>query len=53
MRTTSNIFMETPVPTQAQFDLNRQFLADTLAATGQDPIPDDYGFGRTPSDSNS
>jgi len=39
-----NIFMETPVPTQAQFDLNRQFLADTLAATGQDPIPDDYGF---------
>lgn len=39
-----NIFMKTPVPTRAQYDTSIKFLAQTLADTGQAPIPKDYTF---------
>jgi len=41
-----NIYMKTPVPTQAQYDVNARFLAESLKETGQKPIPADYGFDK-------
>ncbi|MEZ5740136.1 MAG: ABC transporter substrate-binding protein [Burkholderiaceae bacterium] len=39
-----NIYMKTPVPTRQQFEINLKFLKETLAETGQKPVPDDYTF---------
>jgi ABC-type nitrate/sulfonate/bicarbonate transport system substrate-binding protein len=41
-----NIYMKTPMPNKAQFDVNIRFLADTLKETGQKPIPADYTFDK-------
>jgi len=41
----AGIYMKTPIPTQAQFDLNRKFLADGLKLLGQADVPAGFSFG--------
>ncbi len=43
-QSSQGMYMADPVPTQAQFDLTRSFLADELAATSQPPIPPGFAF---------
>ena len=42
--TNSRIFMPTPVPTAAQFDLNREFVNRGAATRGQPGLPDSMTF---------
>lgn len=39
-----NIYMKTPVPTEAQFKDNMDFLANELKTLGQPPMPANYKF---------
>ncbi|MEZ5653100.1 MAG: ABC transporter substrate-binding protein [Burkholderiaceae bacterium] len=41
-----NIYMKTPVPTQAQFDVNVRFLQEALKDAGQKPVPADYSYDK-------
>ena len=39
-----NIYMKTPMPTKAQFDVNLAFMQQSLKDAGQKPAPADYTF---------
>ncbi|MGE0311515.1 MAG: ABC transporter substrate-binding protein [Lautropia sp.] len=43
-RNNVNIYMKTPMPTRAQFDINLKFMNDSLVEAGQKPAPADYSF---------
>lgn len=40
----SKIYMQTPVPTQAQFELNKQFVTEAGKTRGLAPLPASFGF---------